>query len=84
MVEVHKAHEGLHLCDVLWCRPVLDPGNINGIHLYPSFRENYAQIFNCGALKCAFLHLEVEPMLLEYVQDSGHDLLMVFDRVSVY
>ena len=42
------------------------------------------QILHCGALKCAFLSLEVEPMLLEYIQDSGHNLPMMFNCVSVY
>ena len=41
-------------------------------------------ILDRGALKCAFLGFEVEPIFSEHVQDLGYDLPMVFNHVSVY
>ena len=39
-IEVYKAHEGLHLGDVLWGWLVPDTGNFDRIHLYTTFRED--------------------------------------------
>ena len=41
-------------------------------------------ILDRGALKCAFLCFEVEPIFSEHIQDSGYDLPMVFNCASVY
>ena len=35
-IEVHKAYEELNFGDVLWCQPVLDAGDLDGIHFHMS------------------------------------------------
>ena len=83
-LEVHKPHEGLNLSDILRGRPISNAGDFDGIHFDPSFREDKTQVLHREAFERAFLGLEVESMLSEYVQDSGHYRLMMFDRMGIY
>ena len=42
MIEIHEAHEGLNLGDILWGQPIPDPGNAailtGSISMQPSER----------------------------------------------
>ena len=83
-VEVHKPHEGLNLGDILRGGPISNAGDFDGIHFDTSFREDKTQVLHREAFERAFLSLEVESMLSEYVQDSGHYRSMMFDDVGIY
>ena len=83
-VEVHKPHEGLNLGDILRGRPTSNASNFDGIHFNMSFQEDKTQVLHREAFERAFLGLEVELMPLEYVQDSGHYHLMMFNCVCIY
>ena len=71
----------MNLGDILWGRPI---SNADRIHFDPSFREDKTQVLHREAFERAFLGLEVESMLFEYVQDSGHYCSMMFNCVGIY
>ena len=43
-----------------------------------TFWEDEAKVFNCGVFKGALLHFEVEMVLMEDVNDSYYNLVMLF------
>jgi len=43
-----------------------------------TFQEDEAKVFNCGLLEGALLHFEVETVLMEDVEDSYYNLVMLF------
>jgi len=43
-----------------------------------TFKEDEAEVFNCGLLKGTLLHFEVEMVLTEDVKDSYYNLMMLF------
>ena len=77
-VEVDEPYKWLDFGHVLGIQPVSDTSDLDQIHLYTSFQEDEAEVFDCGLLEGALLHFEVEMVLMEDVKDSYYDLMMLF------
>jgi len=71
LVEIDKSYKGLDLGHIPWGQPVMNAGYFDGIHLHSTFQEDEAKVFSCGPFKHAFLHFEVDTMLLEDGKDHN-------------
>ena len=48
------------------------------VHLHATFQEDEAEVLDCGLLKGALLHFEVDMVFMEDVGDSYYNPMMLF------
>src|SRR5882724_6818105 len=83
LVEVDESHEGLDFSHISWGQPIMNTGHLDGDHFYVTFQEDEARIIYCGSSECALLSLEVEPMLVEDVEDLYYNgMILLLDLAS--
>ena len=78
LVEVNESYKPLDFGHIPRSWPVSDASNLDQVHLYATFWEYEAEVLNCGLFKGAFLHFEVEVVLMKDVKDLYYNLMMLF------
>ena len=78
LVEVDEPYKWLDFGHIPGGQPVSDTSNIDWVHLYMSFWEDEAKVFDHGLLEGALFWFEVETVLTEDVKDSYYNLMMMF------
>src|SRR5882724_3051982 len=77
LVEVDISDEGLDFSHISWGWPVMNSSHLDGVHFYATFQEDEAEILHYGSSEHAFLSLEVEPMIVEDVEDLYYNGMML-------
>jgi len=58
-------------------QPITNTGHLERVHFYMTFQKDEAKVFYCGLSRCALLTLDVEPMLVEDVEDTYYNGMML-------
>ncbi len=74
LVEVDKAKKWLHLFLICRSRPLSDARNLDGVHCNRVVEDDHPEILNGSLLELVFIHLEIQFMLLQNLQDLLDDL----------
>src|SRR5882724_9929854 len=82
LVEVDASHEGLDFSHISQGQPITNTGHLDGVHFYVTFQEDEAQILCHGLSECALLGLEVEPILVENVENQYYNGVMLLLGLS--
>ncbi|KDQ30026.1 hypothetical protein PLEOSDRAFT_1027867, partial [Pleurotus ostreatus PC15] len=82
-VEIDEPEEGLEFSPSPGGRPVRDSGNLHGIHLDLTLRDDNSEILHLGLLEFALVCSEEELVPLEDLQDTPEDPAMLFARLGV-
>ena len=82
-VEIDKPYIWLDFSHVLGGWQVSDTIDFDQVHLYMTFQEDEAEVFDHGQFEGALLHFEVETMLVEDVKDLYYNLVMLFFSLTM-
>ncbi|KDQ25396.1 hypothetical protein PLEOSDRAFT_1045877, partial [Pleurotus ostreatus PC15] len=82
-VEVDEPEEGLEFSPSPRGRPVRDSGDLYGVHLDLTLRDDDSEILHLGSLEIALVCSEEELVLLEDLQDTPEEPAMLFARLGV-
>ena len=63
-IKISEAKEGMYVLYFSWCRPVLDAGNFDRVHLCHPPSKDHPQVVHFGCMKEAFLKGETEVVVL--------------------
>ena len=82
-VEIDKSNKQLDFGHIPGGWPVLDARNLDQVHLNTTFQKDKTKVFNHNLFKHEFLHLEVETVFPEDVEDPYHNhMIFIFGLVA--